>query len=80
MKEREQQRKARKTKENVTRIRWLLNVRATCWCISGTDLFSPFTYCHAAIEAADQTFYLTQSQYTDIGPTSASTDPVTPGA
>ena len=27
------------------------------------------------IEIADQTFYLTQSQYTDTGPTSASTDP-----
>ena len=32
------------------------------------------------IEAADQTFHLTQSQYTDTGPTSPSADPVTPGA
>ena len=24
-----------------------------------------FTFCHTEIEAADQTFYLTQSQYTD---------------
>ena len=39
-----------------------------------------FTCCHTEIEAADQTFYLTQSQYTDTGPTSPSTDPVTPGA
>ena len=31
-------------------------------------------------EVADQTFYLTQSQYTDTGPTSPSTDPITPGA
>ena len=30
-------------------------------------------------EVADQTFYLTQSQYTDTGPTSPSTDPITPG-
>ena len=32
------------------------------------------------IEAADPTFYLTQSQYTDTGPTSPSADPITPGA
>ena len=31
------------------------------------------------IEAADQTFYLTQSKYTDTGPTSPSADPITPG-
>ena len=39
-----------------------------------------FTCCHTEIEVADQTSYLTQSQYTDTGPTSPSTDPVTPGA
>ena len=32
------------------------------------------------IEVADQTFYLTQSQYTDNGPTSPNADPITPGA
>ena len=32
------------------------------------------------MEAADQTFHLTQSQYTDTGPTSPSADPITPGA
>ena len=31
-----------------------------------------FTCCHTEIEVADQTFYLTQSQYTDTGPTSPS--------
>ena len=31
-------------------------------------------------EIADQTFYLTQSQYTDTGPTSLSADPVSLGA
>ena len=36
-----------------------------------------FTCCHTEIEVADQTFYLTQSQYTDTGP---SADPITPGA
>ena len=39
-----------------------------------------FTCCHTKIEVADQTSYLTQSQYTDTGPTSPSADPITPGA
>ena len=39
-----------------------------------------FTCCHTEIEAADQTFCLTQSQYTDTGPTSPSTNPRPPGA
>ena len=38
------------------------------------------TCCHTEIEVADPTFYLTQSQYTDAGPTSPSADPITPGA
>ena len=32
------------------------------------------------IEVADQAFHLTQSQYTDTGPTSPSADPITPDA
>ena len=32
------------------------------------------------IEVADQTFHLTPSQYTDTGPTSFSTDSISPGA
>ena len=39
-----------------------------------------FTCCHTETEVADQTFYLTQSQYTDTGPTSPSADPISPGA
>ena len=39
-----------------------------------------FTCCHTEMEAADPTFYLTQSQYTYTGPTSPSADPITPGA
>ena len=39
-----------------------------------------FTCCHTEIELADQTFHLTQSQYTDTRPTSPSADPITPGA
>ena len=38
-----------------------------------------FTCCHTEIEVADPTFYLTQSQYADTGPTSPSDDPITPG-
>ena len=39
-----------------------------------------FTCCHTEIEVADPTFYLTQSQCTDTGPTSPSADPITLGA
>ena len=38
-----------------------------------------FTCCHTEIEVADQTFHLTQSQYTDTGLTSPSADLITPG-
>ena len=41
-------------------VGWLLNVPATC---------------HTETEVADQTFHLTQSQYTDTRPTSPSIDP-----
>ena len=50
-------------------------------CVSQEQICSDkFTCCHAEIEAADQTLYLTQSQYTDTVPTGSSTDPMTPGA
>ena len=39
-----------------------------------------FMCCHTEIELADQTFYFTQSQYTDTGLTSPSADPIMPGA
>ena len=38
------------------------------------------TCCHSEIEVAHQTFHLTQSQYTDTGPTSPSADPIPPSA
>ena len=38
------------------------------------------TCCHTEIEVADQTFYLTQSQYTDTAPTSPRADSIMPGA
>ena len=61
---------------NVLSVCWLLNVPATCKCITGTD----FTCCHTEIKVADQTFHLIQSQYTDTGQTSPSTVPITLGA
>ena len=39
-----------------------------------------FKCCHTEVEASDQTFHLTQSQYTDTWPTSPSADPIMPGA
>ena len=39
-----------------------------------------FMCCHTEIEVADQTLYLTQSQYPNTGLTSPSADPTTPGA
>ena len=41
-----------------------------------TDLLGQFYVLHTEIEVADPTFYLTQSQYTDTGPTSPSTDAI----
>ena len=38
-----------------------------------------FTCCHTEIEVEDPTFHLTQSQYTDTGPTRPSADPIIPG-
>ena len=38
------------------------------------------TCCHTEIQVADQTFYRSQSQYIDTGPTSPSADPITPDA
>ena len=72
----------RKGRDGVVVVCWLLNVPATCQCISGTDLLRQFYVLPlpTEIEVADQTFHLTQSQYTDTGPTSPSADPITPGA
>ena len=50
-------------------------------CISQGRICSDnFMRSHTETNVADQTFYLTQSQYTDTGPTSPSVDPITPGA
>ena len=50
-------------------------------CVSQGQICSDnCTCCHTEIEAAHQTFYLTQSQYTDTRPISPSADPIAPGA
>ena len=46
----------------------------------GRTCFDNFTSCHMKTDDANQTLYLTQSQYTGTGPTSPSSDPITPGA
>ena len=65
----------------------LFRVVVVCWLsqqqasVSQGRIFTDnFTCCHTEIQVADQTFYLTQSQYTDTGPTSPSADPIMPGA
>ena len=46
----------------------------------GQTCSDKLTRCYAKIEVADQTFYLTQSRYTDTRPTSPTADPAAPGA
>ena len=60
-------------------VGWLLNVPAIS-VSQGRICSDNFTCCQTEIEVADPTFYLTQSQYTDTGPTSPSADPKTPSA
>ena len=61
-------------------VGWLLNVPATGYSVSQGRICCSdnFTCCDTELEVADQTFYLTQSQYTDTEPTSPSADPMTP--
>ena len=50
-------------------------------CVSqGRICTDNFTCCHTEIEVADQTFYLTKSQYTYPGPTRPSAHSIMPGA
>ena len=65
------------------RVGWLLACLTSQQqaSVSQGRIFSDnFTCCHTVIEVADPTFYLTQSQYTDTGPTSPSADPITAGS
>ena len=59
-------------------VGWLLNVPESV--SQGRICSDNFTCCHTQMQVADQTFHLTQSQYTDTGPTSPCSDPITPVA
>ena len=68
------------------------NISFVCWLVAcltsqqhasvcqGRIYSDDFTCCYTDLEFANQTFHLTQSQYTDTGRTSPSTDTITPGA
>ena len=68
-----------------------LNQAVVCWLVGslmsqqhvsvsqGWICSDNFTRCHTEIEVADPTFYPTQSQYTDTGPTTPCADPIMPG-
>ena len=64
-------------------VGWLVAERPSnmrVYLRDGSICSDNFTCCHTETEVADPTFHLTQSQYTDTGPTSPSADPTTPGA
>ena len=63
--------------QEIVVVCWLLNVPAV-YLRDGSA--QTILRAAALTEAADQTFYLTQSQYADTGPISPSADPITPGA
>ena len=52
-------------------LSWRLHLQPTC-----TDLLTQCSYCHTGTEVVDQPCYLTLSQYSDTGPTSLGTDPI----
>ena len=60
--------------------------QTVCWLQEHASVFQGrvcsdnFTCCHTETEVADQTFYLTQSQYTDTGRTSPNADFIMAGA
>ena len=70
---------SRRSPQNCLLVGCLTSQQHAC-VTQGRICTDNFTCCHTETEAADQTFHLTQSQYTDTGPTSPSADPVTPGA
>ena len=59
---------------------WLTAERPSNMLVYVRDGSDNCTCCRTEIKVADQTFYLTQPQYIDTGPTSPSADPITPGA
>ena len=61
--------------EVVVVVWWFAKRPANMLGLNGSD---NWTCCSTGMEVADQTFYLSQSQYFDSGPTSPINDPLTP--
>ena len=78
--EEEKNKKKRKKKKIVCLFVGCLTSQQQASVSQGRICSDNFTSCHTEKEVADQTFYLTQSQYTDTGPNSPSADPIKPGA
>ena len=79
----EGQKKDTEERDTVDKVCWLVGCLTSQQHASvsqGRICTDNLTCCHTEIEVADQSFHLTQSQYTDTGPTSPSADPITPGA
>ena len=72
---------------HVSTTRWRHRQIDSCCCLSrlyasvfqGPVCSENVTCCHTEIKVADQTFYITQSQYADIRPVNPRADPITPG-
>ena len=73
---------------HLTILEWMVLVGLLFGCLTSQQHVSVsqgrictdnFACCHTEIEVADPIFHLTQSQYTDTGPTSPGTDPIMPG-
>ena len=56
---------------------WVLTSPQHASVSQGRICTDNFTCCHTEIKAVDQAFHLTQSQYTDTGPTTSMADPLT---
>ena len=56
----------------------MLNITEQAVCYQGRTCIEVFTCCHTETEASDQTYYLTQPQYTYARPSGPGTDPVMP--
>ena len=78
--ERERGREREREREIVSLFAGCLTSQQHASVSQGRICSNIFTCCHTEIEVADQTFYLTQSQYTDTGPISRSADSISAGA
>ena len=77
--EKKRRRRKKEEEEEVCLLVGCLTSQQHASVSQGRTCSDNFTCCHTGIEAADQAFHLTQSQYTDTRPTSPNTDSITPG-